>query len=474
MNGKVLRNIMLTYNFEENKGPLYKYLYECIKNDIKSGNLKHNERMPSKRNLAKNLGISIVTVENAYEQLIGEGYLYTLPKKGYYVADTSQMLIASETPKAADHIHMPSSLSEEVYDFSSNQTDPQNFPFSVWAKVMRETLSMQEAGLVRKSPSGGIRELREAIAGHLSSFRGMNVDPDQIIIGAGAEYLYGLLIKLLGKEKRYCLENPGYQKTYQIYQSNEVTCCFADMDDQGISADELLRQQADIAHISPTHHFPTGITMPITRRYELLSWAKESPNRYIVEDDYDSEFRLNGKPIPTLQSIDGEEKVIYINTFSKSLASTIRISYMVLPPHLANKYYENLGFYSCTVSNFEQYALGSFIKQGHFEKHINRTRLYYVRKRQKALEMIGQCFTQQQCSIIEKDSGLHFLLELHTDLTDKEVEKRLLQEKVRLQPLSDFYHVPKQDDTHLFLLNYSGIDMDGLEEALLKVKRLVF
>lgn len=465
---------MLTYNFEENKGPLYKYLYECIKNDIKSGNLKQNEKMPSKRTLAKNLGISIVTVENAYEQLIGEGYLFTLPKKGYYVADTSQMLIATEKPKAAYHIHMPSSLSEEVYDFSSNQTDPQNFPFSVWAKVMRETLSMQETGLVRKSPSGGIRELREAIAGHLSSFRGMNVDPNQIIIGAGAEYLYGLLIKLLGKEKRYCLENPGYQKTCQIYQSNEVTCCFADMDDQGISVEELLEQKADIVHLSPTHHFPTGITMPITRRYELLSWAREEQGRYIVEDDYDSEFRLNGKPIPTLQSIDADEKVIYMNTFSKSLASTIRISYMVLPPHLANRYYENLGFYSCTVSNFEQYALASFIKQGHFEKHINRTRLYYVRKRQKTLEIIHECFYGRQCSIIEKDSGLHFLLELHTDMEDKELERKLMEQKVRLQSLADFYHIPREDNAHRFLVNYSGLDMNGLKEALLKVKRLVF
>ena len=465
---------MLTYNFDGIKGPLYKYLYECIKNDIKCGNLKQNEKMPSKRNLAKNLGISIVTVENAYEQLMGEGYLYSLPKKGYYVADTSQMLFAPEKTRAAYHIHMPDPMSEEIYDFSSNQTDPQNFPFSVWAKVMRETLSMREKDLVKKSSSGGIDELREAIAGHLSSFRGMNVDPDQIIIGAGAEYLYGLLIKLLGKEKRYCLENPGYQKTYQIYKSNEVECVFADMDEQGISVDELLRQEADIAHISPTHHFPTGITMPITRRYELLSWAREEQGRYIVEDDYDSEFRLNGKPIPTLQSIDVDEKVIYMNTFSKSLASTIRISYMVLPVHLANKYYENLGFYSCTVSNFEQYALATFIKEGHFEKHINRTRLYYVRKRQKTLDIIHECFSGKQCSIIEKDSGLHFLLELHTDMEDKELERKLMEQKVRLQPLADFYHVPREDNTHRFLVNYSGLDMDGLKEALLKVKRLIF
>ena len=204
----------------------------------------------------------------------------------------------------------------------------------------------------------------------------MNVDPDQIIVGAGTEYLYGLLVKLLGTDKVYCVEDPGYKKISQIYECNNAKCLPVQMDEQGISVELIKKANAQIAHISPTHHFPTGITMPVNRRYELLAWANESSDRYIIEDDYDSEFRMNGHPIPPILSIDACEKVIYINTFSKSLTSTIRISYMVLPEHLANEFYRRLSFYSCTVSTFEQYTLARFISEGYFEKHINRMRLH--------------------------------------------------------------------------------------------------
>ena len=192
----------------------------------------------------------------------------------------------------------------------------------------------------------------------------MNVDPDQIIVGAGTEYLYGLLVKLLGTDKVYCVEDPGYKKISQIYECNTAKCLPVQMDEQGISVELIKKVNAQIAHISPTHHFPTGITMPVNRRYELLAWANESSDRYIIEDDYDSEFRMNGHPIPPILSIDACEKVIYINTFSKSLTSTIRISYMVLPEHLANEFYRRLSFYSCTVSTFEQYTLARFIFEG--------------------------------------------------------------------------------------------------------------
>jgi GntR family transcriptional regulator/MocR family aminotransferase len=300
----------------------------------------------------------------------------------------------------------------------------------------------------------------------------MVVDPDQIVVGAGTEYLYSLLIKLLGYDKIYCVETPGYQKIVQIYKSNRVECRFAGLDKDGVNIRSLEDSNADIAHISPTHHFPTGITMPVSRRYELLAWANEKPGRYIIEDEYDSEFRLNGKPVPTLQSIDGTEKVIYMNTFSKSLASTIRISYMVLPAHLANEFYKKLSFYSCTVSTFDQYALAAFIERGYFEKHINRMRLYYIRKRQLVLDRIAHIFTAGECSVIENDSGLHFLLKLHTQIPDDVLEQRLLAKKIRLQSLSSFFHQQEQTqkalpaDTHLFLFNYSNIDVDGLDAAL--------
>ena len=291
---------MLTYDLTKTDGPLYKCLYECIKNDISQGKLSSGEKMPSKRTLAKNLGVSTITVENAYDQLIGEGYMFARPKKGYFIADVSDIRVIKAPVHKELSIKLPPEQDESIFDFSSNRTDSGNFPFSIWAKLMRETISLREQELLSVSPCGGVRELREAIASHLSSFRGMNVDPDQIIVGAGTEYLYGLLVKLLGTDKVYCVEDPGYKKISQIYECNNAKCLPVQMDEQGISVELIKKANAQIAHISPTHHFPTGITMPVNRRYELLAWANESSDRYIIEDDYDSEFRMNGHPIPPI------------------------------------------------------------------------------------------------------------------------------------------------------------------------------
>ncbi len=456
---------MLTYTFENNNCPLYEQLYTHIKEDIKCGNLKAGEQLPSKRHFAKNLGISTITVENAYDQLISEGYVYARARKGYYVANITD-IPRSIPAKSAKDIRMPQDTPEIIYNLSDNRTSPENFPFSVWAKLMKMTISQRNEELMISSPCGGIYMLREAIAEYLRSFRAMEVDPECIIVGAGTEYLYGMLIRLFGKNKIYCVENPSYTKIYQIYKSNEVTCRYADIDEKGITIQGLRLADAQIAHISPTHHFPTGITMPIDRRYELLAWANEKEGRYIIEDDYDSEFRLTGKPIPPLQSIDINEKVIYMNTFSKTLAPTIRISYMILPAHLADRFYENLSFYSCTVSNFEQYTLAQFIKLGYFEKHINRMRLYYSRQRSKVLACIKQSSLKDKCEIIENDSGLHFLLRLHTNIRHDMLCKLLSDLHIHLESLAKYYHNPASLTKNLFILNYSNLKLEDFQAAL--------
>ena len=239
-------------------------------------------------------------------------------------------------------------------------------------------------------PCGGILELRQAIARYLRAFRGMQVQPEQILVGAGTEYLHSLLIQLLGNDLVYGVENPGYHKIARIYERMKVPYENIRLDTQGVEIRDLEEKQVDIIHTSPSHHFPTGIVMPVSRRYELLGWASKNPDHYIIEDDYDSELRLGGKPFPTLQSIDISDKVIYMNTFTKTLASTVRISYMVLPPSLAERFYRELSFYSCTVSNFEQYTLAQFMENGSFEKHINRLRNYYQNKRDAILKAFEQ------------------------------------------------------------------------------------
>ncbi len=464
---------MLSYNLSEANGPLYKSLYQFIREDIQSGKLKSNEKLPSKRTLARNLGISTISIENAYDQLICEGYIYSLPKRGYFVSEIENInqIKPKSVPKSEARINIQEQGKDSDYfDFSSNRVEKNNFPFSIWAKILRETISQKENELLELSPCSGVRELREAIANHLESFRGMSVNPDQIIVGAGTEYLYGLLIKLLGNDKTYCIENPGYKKLKKIYESNGAKCLAVDMDEEGLSIEKLRAANGQIAHISPTHHFPTGICMPASRRYEMLAWANESENNYIIEDDYDSEFRLKGKPLPPLFSLDIFGKVIYMNTFSKSLTSTIRISYMILPEKLANLFYQKLAFYSCTVSTFEQYTLASFISNGFFEKHINRMRLHYGRKRARIIEKIKKYFNDNECKIIENDSGLHFILEFNTSLTDEQFKEILASKGILISSISDFEMNKTSQSSHQFILNYSSIDMEKLNSALKKLR----
>lgn len=463
---------MLTYSFADiGSDCLYEYLYKCIKNDIIEGNLAPGDKLPSKRSFAKNLNISTITVENAYGQLLSEGYVHSIPKKGYFVADLTN-IVKGRPALSSENIKAASDKTHYFADFTSNQTNPDNFPFSIWAKLIRQVMASKSSELMTNSPCGGILELRQAIAKYLKQFRGMTVSPEQIIIGAGTEYLYGLLIQLLGHDLTYAVEDPGYRKIAQIYEINGVKCHHIPIDSGGVLISALEESGADIMHISPSHHYPTGIITPISRRYELLGWAVKSDSRYIIEDDYDCEFRLMGKPIPSLQSIDVSEKVIYMNTFTKSLASTIRISYMVLPKHLVEKYYAELYFYSCTVSNFEQYTLATFLNEGYFEKHINRMRNFYRNLRDMLLDEIKNSPISSRVTISEENSGLHFLMYVDTKHTDTELIQEAARRGLRISCLSQYYHDPEQipsdtgDRRHAVVMNYSGLNPETIREAL--------
>src|SRR5574344_1808219 len=431
---------MLTYSFDAigNK-KIYIYLYECIKNDITNNKLKSGDKLPSKRAFAANLGISIVTVESAYVQLQSEGYIYSIEKKGFFVSEIKSDIKVQNDAKKHEFRSLVKMESEEYkFDFTNNSLDFKMFPFSIWNKLLREVITYRKNELMEKQPSGGCYELRESIAVYLQQFKNMNVNPEQIIIGSGNEHLYNLLIQLFGKDKIYAIENPGYKKIAQIYECNEVLCQKIQLDENGIKIEELERQNPQIVHISPSHHFPTGIITPISRRYELLGWAAAGP-RYIIEDDYDTEFRLVGRPIPSLFSIDMSNKVIYMNTFSKSLASTIRISYMVLPKPLMEEFNNKLNYLSCTVSTFEQYTLAEFINQGYFERHINRMRNNYKKLRQQLLKALTSHPDHERIKILQQSSGLYFLLQIDTSLSDRDLQARLRQKGLMLQPLQHYY-----------------------------------
>lgn len=458
---------MLSYSFDNlNNTSLYEHLYNCIKKDILNKKLLPDVKLPSKRTLAANLGISVITIENAYEQLVAEGYIYTIPRKGFYVSDIDSVMYHSKIERSVCPTNVIQSKPCFFADFTSNQTASDNFPFSIWSKLLRKTLSENQNELMINPPAGGSHELRNAIARHLNDFRNMTISPEQIIIGAGTEYLYGLIIQLLGHNKIYAVENPGYNKIAKIYESNNVCCKYINIDNEGIIPDKILSEEADIIHISPSHHFPTGIIMPVKRRYELLDWASEDENRYIIEDDYDSEFRFTGQMIPTLQSMDKHDKVIYINTFTKSLSSTIRISYMVLPPQLLNIFYSKMSFYSSAVSTFEQLTLARFISEGHFERHINRMRNYYRIQRDALLDTIKKSRLSSYISISEENSGLHFLMRINTELSDDEFIKRAAEKNIKLSSLSQYYVASHNNTSHCFIINYSSLKKEHMKEAI--------
>ena len=453
---------MLTYELKKAPGvPLYEALYRCIRSDILSGALKPGEKLPSKRTLAQNLEVSKITVEGAYGQLLAEGYIRAQEKVGYFVEDVPHI---SHAP--VDNISN-SVVKEELTDLS--QTGPERFPFSVWSKLQREVMLDYGEKLLLPMPNQGIGELRAAIAEHLAGFRGMHVNPGNILIGAGTDFLYNLLIQLLGRDKIYAVEDPGYGKIRRIYAAGGVKSISAPMDASGVRPECL--QNADVLHISPSHHFPTGLVTPVQRRQELLSWA-EGTERYIIEDDYDSEFRFDAHPMPTMQSLDRDGRVIYMNTFSKTLAPSIRISYIVLPPELMRAYREKLGFYTCTVSSFEQYTLARFLSRGHFEKHINRMRKFYKQRRNRVVAALNGCAFADKLQIREEDAGLHFLLKVDTDLPDDALTELCARAGIQLRALSSYYQgaVPPEDLHHL-VVNYAGLREETLEQALKNIEK---
>lgn len=464
---------MLTYDFS-NRGStsLYEYLYRCIKKDILDGKIKAKEKLPSKRSLAQHLKISIVTIENAYAQLISEGYIYSVEKKGYFVSSLEEQIPLAQLPKREASI-LDTKKVDYFMDFRTNSIHASNFPFSTWLKLMREVLSEHNEELLMTPPYNGVAKLRNAIADYLYSFRGINVSPNQIIVGAGTEYLYGLLIQLLGRDNIFAVENPGYKKVADIYRSFDSKCEFINMDKSGLSIEHLKSSKATVVHISPSHHFPTGIVMPIKRRQELLNWANKNSNRYIIEDDYDSEFRFTGRPIQALQSIDNNHKVIYMNTFSKSIAPSIRISYMILPTHLMELYKDTMNFYSNTVPTFDQHALAKFIANGYFEQHINRMRNFYKKQRDLVISAIKNSPLWGKVTIHEENAGLHFLMKVTTDIDDLRLKEAAAKEGLRISCLSEYYYTDKRQIEHIIVINYSGIDGNKIQEAIERLSRII-
>lgn len=370
---------MLTYqiNQRDDKSKYY-YLYTAIKEDILSGVIKQNEKLPSKRTLAEHLGISLITVENAYQMLKEEGYIESRERSGYFVTNLPTMRREKNKERQlrlldVKNKNVDTREPEEIQRRQERKEIEDIFPASLYFKTIRSVMAEYGNQLLQKAPNEGCEILRNAIAQYLLRYRGIFAQPEQIIIGSGAEHLYGTVVRMFGNGKIYGIENPSYSQIQKVYEGMGVSCELLQMGEEGIASAALQQTKADILHVTPFHSYPSGVTATVRKRYEYLEWA-EKGKKYIVEDDFDSEFFMPGKPIETLYTLDNENRVIYINTFSKSLSPSIRMGYMILPPQLLEAYQSTSGGFSCTVPVLEQYALAEFINKGHFEQHLNRVR----------------------------------------------------------------------------------------------------
>lgn len=459
--------------------PLYEQIYQYIKDEIRKGNIRPEKQLPSSRDLAKSLKVSRSTTQLAYEQLVSEGYLEAVPRKGYFAASLDGIFppVARSAAARTDQKRELSSgmeqenareqlFSEKMeVDFSPRGIDLEGFPYATWRKISRAVLKEEDRDLFLKGDPQGDLILREAIREYLHAARGVNCDASQIIIGAGNEYLLMLLSQLLGKDAVIAMEDPTYRQAYRVLSGMGHKVLPVGIDKNGFCVKELEDQTAQAAYVMPSHQFPTGIVMPVKRRQELLSWAGELPGRYLIEDDYDSEFRYKGKPIPALQGMDQTGSVVYMGTFSKAIAPAIRVGYMVLPESLLSVYRKKGRFYSSTVSRVDQRILANFISGGYFERHLNRMREIYKGKHDVLLGALKPL--EKRFEIKGEYAGLHVLL------TDRkgEAEQALLakaeEKKVRVYGLSGFCMEERRaKESHTIVLGYAGLTEEEIRKGV--------
>lgn len=457
---------MLTYHLDpHSKTPLYEQLYRAVRADIMSGTLAGGTRLPSKRQLTANLRVSQITVETAYGQLLAEGYIVSEPRRGYFVQKQLAAPAQAQAPKAAAPHPHTAPADDCKYDFRTNIVDTGCFPFATWARLSRSVLSEYSDRLLRATDPCGAAELRGQIARYLYDFRGINISPDNILVGAGSEYLMHLVIQLLGRDRVYALENPGYRKLYQIFSDNGAAVRPLPLDKSGLRADALAASDASVVYLTPSHHFPLGTVMPAARRMEILRWASAAPGRYIIEDDYDSEFRYASRPIPALGELDHAGRVVYVNTFAKSLSPSLRIGYLVLPDALMARYHERFSLYSSTVPSFDQHTLAAFMRTGGFERHISRSRKVYQARRDALMTALDRELADLPHEVSRSEAGLHLLLHMRNGMLERELIERASAAGVRVYGLSAYYTPPVKPPKATLVLGYAGLTEQQINEA---------
>lgn len=468
------------------KAPLYEKIYEYIKNEIVDGKISKGEKLPSTRLLAKNLSVSRSTVELAYDQLLAEGYIEAEPYRGYFVCDVEALYQLEQRNHMQEKLqagqdwqpgwkteikHGAGSSKQKEIDFSPYTIDTQNFPYNVWRKLHKNVLLDDREEILLSGDGQGDHELRMAIADYLHQARGVNCVAEQIIIGAGNEYLELLLAQVLGEKKTVLMDDPTYLQAYRTFSNMGYLVKNIPAEQGSMPIEAVRRENADILYVMPSHQFPLGTVMPLKQRLELLKWASEKEGRYLIEDDHDSEYRYKGKPIPSLQSIDHEEKVIYLGTFSKSIAPSLRISYMVLPQHLLKNYQRYCGFYSTTVSKIQQEVLCGFIRGGYFGRHLNKMRGIYKNKHDFLVSELKKRPWVE--NIAGDNAGLHVLVQVDTQMSEEELCERAAEQGIHLMGISEHYIHKPPVSKPVLLLGYGKPDEKRILEGLNRLEHMI-
>ncbi|TWT02128.1 PLP-dependent aminotransferase family protein [Planococcus sp. CPCC 101016] len=443
--------------------PLYKQLYREIKKAIIDGTILVDTKLPSKRKLADYLHISQTTVELAYAQLVAEGFIESRPRRGFYAQPVEELAYLDVSH---DEPVIKETTSYKV-DFNSGSIDTRSFPFVTWRKLTRDILDESNHELLLSGHPQGDDALRQEITRYLYQSRGVVCDAEQIVIGSGTEQLLPLLIRLLDKTLVYGYENPGYALTHSIFSHHDRQAIPIELDQDGINVSELEASAVDVAYVTPSHQFPSGSVLSATKRAQLLNWAAAKPERYIIEDDYDSEFRYTSRPIPALQSMDLSDRVIYISTFSKSLMPSLRIAYMVLPKRLLRPYQQTFFHYSSSVPRHDQQLVAKFMKDGHFARHLNRMRKLYQKKIKQlsaSLALFAPAVT-----VSGEQAGMHIVLTIQTTLSENELVKRAKQAGIRVTGMQS-YDVHKRESLQpKIVLGFGGLSEEEIHSGIIEL-----
>ncbi|WP_260405319.1 MocR-like pyridoxine biosynthesis transcription factor PdxR [Paenibacillus sp. 598K] len=460
----------------QSKEPLYVQLYQHIKKEIMNGKYAANTRLPSIRTLAGHLHISRNTVELAYQQLIAEGYVLSKPRSGLYVMALQLDTLSLQRPKNEALLEeREHKLTPVKYDFRYGDVDAAHFPLATWRKLSHQCLLPEQSSLYSYGESQGDRALRLQLSSYLYNSRGVNSSAEQIILGAGVQYLTGLLCGLLRSVTgtAIAMEDPGYDGLRTVFHHHGLQVYPIGLERDGLNIDMLYNSPCRAVYITPSHQFPMGTVMSLAKRMRLLQWA-EDKNGLIIEDDYDSEFRYVGKPIPSLQSLDTHHRTVYLSTFSKCLLPSIRIAYLVLPPSLLKLHHEhNYRVFDQTVSTHHQQTLELFMRKGHWEAHIRRMRKIYHKKQDALIEAITQLMGSKT-TIIGQDAGLHILLRVHNGMNEEQLIHAAEMEGVRVYAVSPFWASAAEAEASMVQVGYGGLEIEDMSKGVQALHRAWF